>query len=71
LEEPGSTTKNIRRVSRLFLWLAIVAYAGIGIFCLVFASKFAQPKLAYFLGAACLGMSIFRWVRLKNKKENA
>jgi hypothetical protein len=71
LEEPGSTTKTIRRVTRLFLWVAIAAYAGIGIFCLISASKFAQPQLAYLLGTACLGMSIFRWIRLKNKKENA
>jgi fatty acid desaturase len=71
LEEPGSTTKTIRRVTRLFLWLAIVAYAGIGNFCLVSASKFAQPSLAYLLGTACLGMAFFRWIRMKNKNENA
>jgi len=70
LEEPGSTTKTIRRVTRLFLWLAIITYAGIGIFCIIFASHYTQPTLAYLLGIICLGMAVFRWIRIKNKNDD-
>jgi hypothetical protein len=69
MKKPGSTANNIRRVSRLFSWLAVLSYAGIGIFCVVSQKYFQSAGMAQLLGIACLFMAGFRGIRLWNKQK--